>query len=102
MISTTLIETSNPTRTHATWEILLYYSFINMYTLYMYNVQCTHSECIARQYYNNNIIIPSQGWLQDMINLFGNLGGFALLQERIVEGENLTVPLIAALIRSID
>ena len=34
-----------------------------------------------------------------MINIFGSLGGFQMLHDRIVEGENLTVPLIAALIK---
>ena len=40
-----------------------------------------------------------QGWLLDMVNLFGACGGFRILHERIVHGENLTVPLIAALIK---
>ncbi len=35
----------------------------------------------------------------DMINLFGELGGFQILHDRIVSGENLTVPLTAALIK---
>lgn len=45
------------------------------------------------------IIMSMQGWLLDMVNLFGSLGGFQILHDRIVKGENLTVPLIAALIR---
>ena len=40
-----------------------------------------------------------QGWLLDMVNLFGERGGFRILHKRIVLGENLTVPLIAALIK---
>ncbi|KAL5475916.1 hypothetical protein EMCRGX_G025794 [Ephydatia muelleri] len=42
-----------------------------------------------------------KGWLQDLINLFGNLGGFKILHDRIVGGENLTVPVIAALIKPV-
>lgn len=39
------------------------------------------------------------GWLLDMINIFGQFGGFKMLHNRIINGENLTVPLIAALIK---
>jgi len=38
-----------------------------------------------------------QGWLVDMINKFGMLGGFQILQSRFQR--NLSVSLIAALIR---
>jgi len=40
-----------------------------------------------------------QGWLVDLVNRFGNLGGFSILQERICSGETLSVPLLAALLR---
>ena len=45
-------------------------------------------------------MLHTQGWLLDMINTFGQLDGFKKLHNRIINGENLTVPLIAALIRS--
>ena len=35
----------------------------------------------------------------DLINQFGALGGFQILHDRFVHGENLTVPLIALLIK---
>ena len=40
-----------------------------------------------------------QGWLVDLVNLFGKLGGFDILLERFTNGPNLTVPVIAALIK---
>ncbi|XP_054272313.1 probable ubiquitin carboxyl-terminal hydrolase FAF-X isoform X2 [Macrosteles quadrilineatus] len=40
-----------------------------------------------------------RGWLVDLINKFGNLGGFQILLERFQSGKNLTVPVIYALIR---
>ncbi|XP_068731970.1 ubiquitin carboxyl-terminal hydrolase 9X-like isoform X1 [Montipora capricornis] len=40
-----------------------------------------------------------KGWLVDLVNKFGVLGGFSTLQERICGGENLSVPLLAALLR---
>ena len=40
-----------------------------------------------------------KGWLVDLINVFGTEGGFQLLHDRITAGENLTVPLIFALVR---
>ena len=40
-----------------------------------------------------------QGWLVDLVNKFGTLGGFSILQERICGGDNLSVPLLAALLR---
>lgn len=40
-----------------------------------------------------------QGWLVDLVNQFGVLGGFGILQERICGGQNLSVPLLAALLR---
>ena len=45
------------------------------------------------------IIVFVQGWLVDLVNKFGVLGGFSTLQERICGGENLSVPLLAALLR---
>ncbi|GIY19651.1 probable ubiquitin carboxyl-terminal hydrolase FAF-X [Caerostris extrusa] len=39
------------------------------------------------------------GWLVDLINKFGNLGGFNLLLERFQSDNAITVPVIAALIR---
>lgn len=43
--------------------------------------------------------LPTQGWLVDLINRFGSLGGFSLLLERFRSGRALSVPLMAALIR---
>ncbi|KAM7302505.1 putative ubiquitin carboxyl-terminal hydrolase FAF-X [Ixodes scapularis] len=40
-----------------------------------------------------------KGWLVDLINRFGSLGGFSLLLERFRSGRALSVPLMAALIR---
>ncbi|XP_046391897.1 probable ubiquitin carboxyl-terminal hydrolase FAF-X isoform X3 [Ischnura elegans] len=40
-----------------------------------------------------------KGWLVDLINRFGTLGGFQILLERFQSGKNLTVPVIYALIR---
>ncbi|XP_023706840.1 probable ubiquitin carboxyl-terminal hydrolase FAF-X isoform X1 [Cryptotermes secundus] len=40
-----------------------------------------------------------RGWLVDLINRFGNLGGFQILLERFQSGKNLTVSVIYALIR---
>jgi ubiquitin carboxyl-terminal hydrolase 9/24 len=40
-----------------------------------------------------------RGWLVDLINKFGKLGGFKLLLERFQNGPTLTVPLIAALLK---
>ncbi|XP_070538663.1 ubiquitin carboxyl-terminal hydrolase 9X-like isoform X2 [Ptychodera flava] len=40
-----------------------------------------------------------KGWLVDLINRFGSLGGFQILQERFLTGPALNVPIIAALIR---
>ncbi|XP_078379070.1 ubiquitin carboxyl-terminal hydrolase 9X-like isoform X2 [Oculina patagonica] len=40
-----------------------------------------------------------KGWLVDLVNKFGILGGFNILQERICDGHNLSVPLLAALLR---
>ena len=40
-----------------------------------------------------------QGWLVDLVNRFGSLEGFSILQGRICSGENLNVPLLAALLR---
>ena len=64
-------------------------SFKNMY-MYMY----------MHVYIHVCNVYAIQGWLLDMINLFGSYGGFQILHDRIIEGENLTVPLTAALIRS--
>ena len=35
----------------------------------------------------------------DLVNKFGTLGGFSILQERMCSGNNLSVPLLAALLR---
>ncbi|KAG8178428.1 hypothetical protein JTE90_019137 [Oedothorax gibbosus] len=40
-----------------------------------------------------------KGWLVDLINRFGELGGFYFLLERFQSGTAITVPVIAALIR---
>lgn len=40
-----------------------------------------------------------QGWLVDLVNRFGKLGGFQILLDRFTSGANLSVPVIAALIR---
>lgn len=40
-----------------------------------------------------------RGWLVDLINSFGNLGGFRILLERFQSGENLSVAVMYALIR---
>ena len=40
-----------------------------------------------------------RGWLVDLVNRFGMLGGFQILLERFQNGESLTVPLIYVLLR---
>ncbi|CAG0892062.1 unnamed protein product, partial [Darwinula stevensoni] len=40
-----------------------------------------------------------RGWLVDLINRFGNLGGFRILLDRFQSGQNLNVPVIYALLR---
>ena len=40
-----------------------------------------------------------QGWLVDMINLFGEHGGFEKFRDRILKGSALNVSIIAAMIR---
>ncbi|MCL4118407.1 UNVERIFIED_CONTAM: hypothetical protein GTU68_037863 [Idotea baltica] len=40
-----------------------------------------------------------RGWLVDLINLFGKLGGFQLLLERFQGDKNLTVAVVCALLR---
>ncbi|XP_001604458.2 probable ubiquitin carboxyl-terminal hydrolase FAF-X isoform X1 [Nasonia vitripennis] len=40
-----------------------------------------------------------RGWLVDLINKFGSLGGFDILLKRFSSGRNLTVPVIYALIK---
>lgn len=40
-----------------------------------------------------------RGWLVDLINRFGELGGFKLLLERFQTGKNLTVSVVFALLR---
>uniref|UniRef100_T1IZS4 ubiquitinyl hydrolase 1 n=1 Tax=Strigamia maritima TaxID=126957 RepID=T1IZS4_STRMM len=40
-----------------------------------------------------------RGWLVDLINRFGQLGGFQILSERFSHSSSLSVPVIAALIR---
>ncbi|KAH7965021.1 hypothetical protein HPB49_002871 [Dermacentor silvarum] len=44
-------------------------------------------------------IPDDQGWVVDLINRFGNLGGFTILLERFRSGPPLSVAVIAALIR---
>jgi ubiquitin carboxyl-terminal hydrolase 9/24 len=41
----------------------------------------------------------SQGWLVDLLNTFGKYQGFEKLHQRIMSGENLTIPLIFSLVR---
>lgn len=41
----------------------------------------------------------ARGWLVDLINKFGELGGFQLLLERFQSGKNLNVALVYALLR---
>jgi len=43
------------------------------------------------------LFILSQGWLVDMVNKFGSLGGFQILLSRFQR--NLSVSVIAALIK---
>ncbi|XP_034939757.1 probable ubiquitin carboxyl-terminal hydrolase FAF-X isoform X2 [Chelonus insularis] len=40
-----------------------------------------------------------RGWLVDLINKFGNFGGFDILLARFKSGRNLTIPIIYALLR---
>jgi len=40
-----------------------------------------------------------QGWLVDMINLFGENGGFEKFRDRILKGSALNVSIIAAMLR---
>jgi ubiquitin carboxyl-terminal hydrolase 9/24 len=40
-----------------------------------------------------------KGWLVDFVNTFGNLNGFNILRDRIVKGSNLSVPVMAALLK---
>jgi len=40
-----------------------------------------------------------RGWLVDLINQFGTLGGFQILLDRFTSGMRLSVPVISALIR---
>uniref|UniRef100_A0A224XFS3 Putative ubiquitin carboxyl-terminal hydrolase faf-x n=1 Tax=Panstrongylus lignarius TaxID=156445 RepID=A0A224XFS3_9HEMI len=40
-----------------------------------------------------------RGWLVDLINKFGSLGGFQILVERFQTGDNVPVPVVHALIR---
>ena len=40
-----------------------------------------------------------QGWVVDLVNHFGNLGGFAKLKKRVCEMGHLNVPVVYALIR---
>ncbi|XP_065887407.1 ubiquitin carboxyl-terminal hydrolase 9X-like isoform X3 [Dysidea avara] len=46
----------------------------------------------------HNIQVP-KGWLVDMINLFGEHGGFEKFRDRILKGSALNVSIIAAMIR---
>uniref|UniRef100_A0A8D8QPH5 ubiquitinyl hydrolase 1 n=1 Tax=Cacopsylla melanoneura TaxID=428564 RepID=A0A8D8QPH5_9HEMI len=60
------------------------------------NSNIPDEEVFARpvDYYKNQ-----RGWLVDLINLFGNMGGFQALLERFQNKSTLTIPLIFALIR---
>ena len=40
-----------------------------------------------------------QGWVVDLVNRFGNLGGFDVLKKRFCEMGHLNVPVVAALIK---
>lgn len=40
-----------------------------------------------------------QGWLVDLVNKFGKLGGFQILLDRFKDGPQLSVPVVAALIK---
>ena len=40
-----------------------------------------------------------KGWLVDLLNTFGRHGGFRKLHDRILTGQNLTIPLIFSLVR---
>ncbi|EDO35056.1 predicted protein [Nematostella vectensis] len=40
-----------------------------------------------------------KGWLVDLVNKFGSLDGFSILRDRICGKENLTVPLLSALLK---
>lgn len=46
-------------------------------------------------------VCPScaQGWLVDLINKFGTLGGFQILHDRLMSGQALNVQIIAAFIK---
>ncbi|XP_065840670.1 ubiquitin carboxyl-terminal hydrolase 9X-like [Oscarella lobularis] len=40
-----------------------------------------------------------KGWLVDLVNAFGSYSGFDVLRKRLLEGSNLNVQIMAALIR---
>ncbi|XP_065840944.1 ubiquitin carboxyl-terminal hydrolase 9X-like [Oscarella lobularis] len=40
-----------------------------------------------------------KGWLVDFVNAFGSYNGFEILRKRVLEGSNLNVKIMAALIR---
>ncbi|XP_031549243.1 probable ubiquitin carboxyl-terminal hydrolase FAF-X isoform X2 [Actinia tenebrosa] len=42
---------------------------------------------------------PPKGWLVDLVNRFGSLGGFGILQDRVCSKDNLNVPLLSALLK---
>jgi len=52
---------------------------------------------VIRLTYSTDDDVAFQGWLVDMVNKFGALGGFQILLSRFQR--NLSVTLIAALIR---
>ncbi|XP_026677715.1 probable ubiquitin carboxyl-terminal hydrolase FAF-X [Diaphorina citri] len=60
------------------------------------NSNIADDEIFARpiDYYKNQ-----RGWLVDLINLFGSMGGFQILLERFQNKSTLTIPVIFALIR---
>lgn len=47
----------------------------------------------------SNDLRNPRGWLVDLINRFGELGGFQLLLDRFQSGKNLTVSVVFALLR---
>ena len=66
-----------------------------MYLLYactLEYINFNYSICVTAKYF-------VQGWLVDMINLFGKHGGFEKFRNRILNGPALSVSIIAAMIR---
>lgn len=55
--------------------------------------------CMALPGLSSSVILCAQGWLVDLINKFGTLNGFQILQERFMGSQALNVQIIAALIK---